>query len=140
MRRIPRIGLFSAALAMGNGGMSTQRNRGEAEEKRVGAEVFELVLGERRYRASETVGLEKVPTVVKELDDVTVLKLQLVENMQRESLTPMEEAMAFRALKRSGPDAGGDRQERRDDGESGEGSDITVPARRDGDRNRYRYR
>lgn len=61
-------------------------------------EMFELVLGERRYRASEIVELDAVPVVVKELDDVTVLKLQLVENMQRESLTPMEEAMAFQRL------------------------------------------
>lgn len=59
---------------------------------------YELVCGERRWRAASELGLERVPAVVEVMTDVRVLELQLVENLQREGLSPLEEAMGFRAL------------------------------------------
>lgn len=84
--------------------VATAESDAEAKAKALDAEMFELVCGERRLRASEILGplIEKVPAVVEEMDDLSVLQLQLVENMQRESLTPMEEANAFKRLKEMG--------------------------------------
>lgn len=59
---------------------------------------FELVAGERRWRAAQRARLTQVPVVVKELDDRTVLELALVENLQREDLTALEEADAYQRL------------------------------------------
>jgi ParB/RepB/Spo0J family partition protein len=84
--------------------VATAESDAEAKAKQLDAELFELVCGERRLRASEVLGelIPKVPAVVEEMDDLSVLQLQLVENMQRESLTPMEEANAFKRLKEMG--------------------------------------
>ena len=59
---------------------------------------FEIVAGERRFRAAERAGLASVPVVVKELDDRETLEVAIVENLQREDLTPVEEARAFKQL------------------------------------------
>jgi ParB family transcriptional regulator, chromosome partitioning protein len=52
---------------------------------------YELVAGERRYKAAQLAGLTQVPVVIREMDDVTTTKVQLVENLQREDLNPIEE-------------------------------------------------
>ncbi|MDZ8139011.1 MAG: ParB/RepB/Spo0J family partition protein [Nostoc sp. DedQUE04] len=52
---------------------------------------FELVAGERRYRAASMAGLTEAPVAIREMDDVTTSKVQLVENLQREDLNPVEE-------------------------------------------------
>ncbi len=52
---------------------------------------YELVAGERRYKAAQLAGLTEVPVVIREMDDVTTSKVQLVENLQREDLNPIEE-------------------------------------------------
>jgi len=52
---------------------------------------YELVAGERRYRAAKTVGLTEIPAMIKELEDNEALQLALVENLQREDLNPVEE-------------------------------------------------
>jgi len=59
---------------------------------------FELVAGERRLRAVRDLGWEKVPAVIRELSDEAMLVLALVENLQRENLNPVEEALAFQQL------------------------------------------
>ena len=59
---------------------------------------FELIAGERRWRAARLAGLVEVPAVVREADDTTVLELALVENLQRENLHPLEEARGFQQL------------------------------------------
>lgn len=59
---------------------------------------YELIAGERRLRASRNLGLEKVPVVVREADDQTKLELALIENIQRQDLNAVEEAMAYKAL------------------------------------------
>jgi ParB family chromosome partitioning protein len=60
--------------------------------------TFELVAGERRWRAAKLAGLERVPALVRERDDAASLELALVENMAREDLSPVEEARACAAL------------------------------------------
>ncbi|HEX8123537.1 MAG TPA: ParB/RepB/Spo0J family partition protein [Solirubrobacteraceae bacterium] len=60
--------------------------------------TYELVAGERRWRAAKLAGLERVPALVRERDDATSLELALVENMAREDLNPVEEARACAAL------------------------------------------
>lgn len=59
---------------------------------------YELVAGERRWRAAQLAGLESIPAVVKEYDDAQSMEIALVENLQREDLNPVEEADAFRRL------------------------------------------
>jgi len=59
---------------------------------------FQLVAGERRFRALTRLGWAQVPAVVREVDDRTLLVLALVENLQREALGPLEEAEGFQAL------------------------------------------
>lgn len=59
---------------------------------------FEIVVGERRYRASQEVGLEEIPAVVRELNDQQMMELAILENLQREDLTPIEEAEAYQNL------------------------------------------
>jgi ParB family chromosome partitioning protein len=59
---------------------------------------FQIVAGERRWRAAKQLGLTTVPVVVREIPDESLLELALVENIQREELTPLEEARAFRRL------------------------------------------
>jgi ParB family chromosome partitioning protein len=60
--------------------------------------VYQLIAGERRWRASRMAGLEEIPAIVREGDDVSGLTEALVENLQREDLTPLEEAAAYQQL------------------------------------------
>jgi ParB family transcriptional regulator, chromosome partitioning protein len=60
--------------------------------------VFELVAGERRWRAAQRVGLHEVPVIVRALTDSDALEIALVENLQREDLSPLEEAEAYSRL------------------------------------------
>ena len=59
---------------------------------------YEIVAGERRWRASQLAGLAEVPVVLRELDDRTVAAMALIENIQREDLNPLEEAQALQRL------------------------------------------
>lgn len=59
---------------------------------------FELIAGERRWRAAKLAGLTRVPVVVKEVPDDSLLEIALIENIQREDLNPIEEAQAYRKL------------------------------------------
>lgn len=59
---------------------------------------FEIVVGERRYRAAKEANLEKVPVVVRELTEQQMMELAVLENLQREDLTPIEEAAAYQLL------------------------------------------
>lgn len=59
---------------------------------------YEIVLGERRYRAAKRLGLDKVPVQIVDADDVRAFQMALVENIQREDLGPLEEAEAYRRL------------------------------------------
>ncbi len=59
---------------------------------------YQIVAGERRYRASRMAGLTEVPVVIRELDDRETMELALIENLQRENLTPIEEAKGYKTL------------------------------------------
>lgn len=59
---------------------------------------FEIVVGERRYRAAKAAKLTKVPVVVRNLTEQQMMELALLENLQREDLTPIEEAFAYQSL------------------------------------------
>ena len=59
---------------------------------------YEIIAGERRYRASKLVGLDKVPAIIREYDDKQSASIAIVENIQREDLTAIEEALAYKQL------------------------------------------
>jgi ParB/RepB/Spo0J family partition protein len=61
----------------------------------LGANRYQLVAGERRWRASREAGLETIPALVEELDDETALEIAIIENLQREDLSPLEEATMY---------------------------------------------
>lgn len=62
---------------------------------------YQLVAGERRWRASRMAGLSEVPVVVRDMDEQEAAELALIENLQREDLNPMEEAIGYRTLMES---------------------------------------
>ena len=64
----------------------------------VGDGQYQLIAGERRWRAAQIAGVLKIPALVREVEDQRVLELALIENLQREDLTPIESASAFRTL------------------------------------------
>jgi ParB family chromosome partitioning protein len=66
--------------------------------REMGSKSFEIIAGERRWRASQLAGLAQVPVVVREVDDRTVVAMALIENIQREDLNPLEEAIALQRL------------------------------------------
>lgn len=59
---------------------------------------YELIAGERRWRAAKLAGIKEVPIIVKEFSEQEVVEIALIENIQRESLNPIEEALAYRRL------------------------------------------
>ena len=61
-------------------------------------EKFEIIAGERRWRASQMAGLHEIPAVVRKIDDQTAMCLALIENIQREDLNPLEQARALSRL------------------------------------------
>jgi ParB family transcriptional regulator, chromosome partitioning protein len=65
---------------------------------RLQGDIYELIAGERRWRAAQLAGLTEVPVLVREADDRSVLELALIENLQRENLNPIEEARGFAQL------------------------------------------
>jgi ParB family chromosome partitioning protein len=63
-----------------------------------GDNKYELIAGERRWRAAQIVGIEKMPAIIREVPDEIAIAMALVENIQREDLNPIEEARALRRL------------------------------------------
>ena len=66
--------------------------------RKIDHDKFEIVAGERRWRAAQLAGLQQVPIVIREIDDRTAMAIALIENIQREDLNPLEEAEALRRL------------------------------------------
>ncbi len=60
--------------------------------------TYRIIAGERRWRASRMAGLESVPVIIKDFDDKEVMEVALIENLQREDLNPVEEALGYRSL------------------------------------------
>ena len=69
-----------------------------AVDKTPGAERYEIVAGERRWRASQLAGLSEVPVLVRDIPDDQALAMALIENIQRENLNPLEEAQGLQRL------------------------------------------
>lgn len=63
--------------------------------------TYKIIAGERRWRASQMAGIKEVPVIIKEVDDLEVMELALVENLQREDLGVIEEAKGYKALMRT---------------------------------------
>ncbi len=59
---------------------------------------YEIIAGERRWRASKLAGLKEVPVIIKNLTDQEIVEISLIENIQREDLNPIEEALAYKRL------------------------------------------
>ena len=66
--------------------------------ERTGEDRFEIVAGERRWRAAQMAGLVEVPTLIREIPDESALAMALIENIQRENLNPLEEAQGLQRL------------------------------------------
>lgn len=64
----------------------------------IGKGRYEIIAGERRWRASQQAGLDKIPALVRDIPDETAIALALIENIQREDLNPIEEAIALQRL------------------------------------------
>lgn len=64
----------------------------------VAGDCYQIVAGERRWRASRMAGLTEVPVIIKELTDSEVMEIALIENLQREDLSPVEEALGYKSL------------------------------------------
>ncbi|HYP25595.1 MAG TPA: ParB/RepB/Spo0J family partition protein [Blastocatellia bacterium] len=61
-------------------------------------ERFEIIAGERRWRAAQRAGLQRVPSIIKDISDDNALEISLIENIQREELNPIEEAQAYKNI------------------------------------------
>lgn len=61
-------------------------------------DYYEIIAGERRWRAAKLAGVKEVPVIIKEYTEQEILEISLIENIQRENLNPIEEAMAFKKL------------------------------------------
>ena len=61
-------------------------------------DYYEIIAGERRWRAAKIAGLKEIPVIIKEFSDLEVVEVSLIENIQRENLNPIEEAQAYKRL------------------------------------------
>lgn len=93
----PRKHFDAAALGELAASIETQGILQPVVVRRVG-DRYELVAGERRWRAAQMAGLQAVPALIKELSDERALQVALIENIQRRDLDPLEEAMAYQRL------------------------------------------
>jgi len=64
----------------------------------LGPNTYQIVAGERRWRASRLAGLDTIPALIEEIDDDTALEIAIIENLQREDLTPLDEAAMFNRM------------------------------------------
>ena len=61
-------------------------------------DYYEIIAGERRWRAAKMAGLKEVPVIIKKLTEQEIMEISLIENIQRENLNPIEEALAYKKL------------------------------------------
>ena len=66
--------------------------------RRIGADRYEIIAGERRWRAAQQAGLSEIPVVLRDIPDQAAIAIALIENIQREDLNPLEEAQALKRL------------------------------------------
>lgn len=65
---------------------------------RPSGEKYEIISGERRYRAAKLAGLKEIPAIIKNIDDLELLEISLIENIQRENISPIEEAKSYESI------------------------------------------
>ncbi len=94
----PRTRMDEQALAELSASIRTQGLMQPLLVRPIGGERYELIAGERRWRAAQMAGLAQVPALVREVPDEAALAMALIENIQRENLNPMEEAAGIQRL------------------------------------------
>lgn len=94
----PRSFMDDAALQMLADSIKSQGIMQPILVREVGLDKFEIIAGERRWRASQLAGLAEVPVLVREIADESALAMALIENIQRENLNPLEEAQGIKRL------------------------------------------
>lgn len=94
----PRIEFDEAALNELAESIKAQGVMQPIVVRSVPGDRFEIVAGERRWRASQVAGLDTIPSIVREISDEAAIAMALIENIQRENLNPMEEARALKRL------------------------------------------
>ena len=94
----PRTRMDQAALAELAASIKAQGLMQPVVVRPVERDRYELIAGERRWRAAQLAGLEEIPAIVREVPDEAALAMSLIENIQREDLNPMEEAAGLQRL------------------------------------------
>lgn len=94
----PRSYMDDAALQTLADSIKTQGIMQPILVREVSPDKFEIIAGERRWRASQIAGLKEVPVLVREIADESALAMALIENIQRENLNPLEEAQGIKRL------------------------------------------
>ena len=94
----PRTGMDPARLSELADSIRAQGVIQPIVVREIGKNQFEIIAGERRWRAAQEAGLTEIPAVVREVDDRAVVAMALIENIQREDLNPLEEAVALARL------------------------------------------
>ena len=82
----------------GSGAVDPAERHHSADRRPPRGERYEIVAGERRWRAAQIAGLLRVPIAVRDIPDTKLLEIALIENIQRENLNPIDEALAYRRL------------------------------------------
>ncbi len=94
----PRLNIDPKALQDLSASIKAQGVVQPVVVRRVEGGMFELIAGERRWRASQMAGLHEIPAIVREIPDQAAAAMSLIENIQREDLKPLEEALAMERL------------------------------------------
>ena len=94
----PRVEMNEAALEDLAASIKAQGVMQPIVIRSIAAQKYEIIAGERRWRASQMAGLSTIPAVVKQVSDEAAIAMSLIENIQRENLNPIEEAMALKRL------------------------------------------
>jgi ParB family chromosome partitioning protein len=94
----PRRDMSPEALEELSNSIKTQGVMQPIVIRPIGEKKYEIIAGERRWRASQLAGLDQVPVIIKDVPDEAAIAMALIENIQREDLNPIEEAMALHRL------------------------------------------
>lgn len=94
----PRSNMDQAALANLAESIKAQGIMQPILVRAIGVDRYEIIAGERRWRAAQLAGLDEVPVIIREVTDDAALAISLIENIQREDLNPLEEAMGIQRL------------------------------------------
>ena len=92
------MGKGLAALLKDNAELNSAEDKNAITVRKAGPSKFEIISGERRFRAAKIAGLESIPAYIRLADDQSMLEMALVENIQREELDPIEVALSYERL------------------------------------------